>query len=162
MALNRARKSITAVLLAGLSIALLTTRTYAQASAVAVVVNPKNPVSDLKLVDVRKMFAGEKRSWNGGAPIRLFVRAPGTHERAVLLKLLNISEGDYKQYWTAKVVRGEAQAEPVMLFSNGMQMEAVRLYQAAVALVEIGDVKPGVKVVRVEGHAPGEPGYPLN
>jgi len=134
----------------------------AQTSAVAVVVNEKNPVTNLSTPELRKLFAGEKHSWAGGVPVKLFVRAPGAYERVVLLKLLGMSESAYKQYWTAQVFRGEAQAEPLALFSNGMQKEALTVYPGAVALVIVQDVKPGMKVVRVDGHLPGETGYPLN
>src|ERR1700736_6594671 len=81
-----------------------------QTGAVAVVVNENNPVNNLSTPELRKLFAGEKHSWSGGLPVRLFVRAPGAYERIVLLKLLDMSESEYKQYWTAKVFRGEAQA----------------------------------------------------
>ena len=134
----------------------------AQTDDVAVVVSEKNHVVNLTKPELRKIFAGEKRSWAGGQAIRLFVRAPGAHERAVLLKLLDMSESEYKRYWTAQVFRGEAQAEPIALFSNGMQKEAVLLYPGALALVNFQDVKPGMKVVRVDGHLPGDAGYPLN
>ena len=134
----------------------------AQTGEVAVVVNDKNPVDNLSRPELRKIFAGEKRSWTGGSPIKLFVRAPGARERVVLLKLLGMSEGEYKRYWTAAVFRGEAQSEPVALFSNGMQKEAIGIYPGAVALVNVQDVKSGMKMVRVEGHMPGEAGYPFN
>ena len=134
----------------------------AQTGEVAVVVNGKNPVDNLSRPELRKIFAGEKRSWPGSLPIKLFVRAPGTRERATLLKLLGMSESEYKEYWTAKVFRGEAQAEPNGLPSNGMQKEAIAVYPGAVALVNIQDVKPGMKVVKVDGHAPGDAGYPLD
>ena len=134
----------------------------AQTSDVAVVVNEKNPVNNLSTPELRKLFAGEKHSWAGGLPVKLFVRAPGAYERIVLLRLLRMSESEYRQYWTAQVFRGDAQAEPVAMFSNGMQKEAVAVYPGAVALVTSQDVKPGMKVVRVDGHMPGEAGYPLN
>jgi hypothetical protein len=60
------------------------------------------------------------------------------------------------------VFRGEAQAEPVALFSNGMQKEALAAFPVAVVLVNFQDVKPSMKVVKVDGHSRGEPGYPLN
>lgn len=134
----------------------------AQTGTVAVVVNEKNPVNNLSTAELRKLFAGEKHSWIGGLPVKIFVRAPGAYERLVLLKLLGLSENEYKTYWTAQVFRGEAQAEPVALFSNGMQKEALAAYPGALALVNVQDVKPGMKVVRVNGHMPGEAGYPLN
>jgi ABC-type phosphate transport system substrate-binding protein len=133
----------------------------AQTGDVAVVVNEKNPVQNLSSADLRKICSGESHSWPGGMPIKVFVRAQGAHERTVLLKLLGMSESEYKQYWTALVFRGDAQAEPTALFSNGMQKEAVIVYPGAVALVDIQDIKAGMKVVRVDNQRPGEPGYPL-
>jgi len=133
----------------------------AQTDDVAVVVSEKNPVGNLTKPELRRIFAGEKRSWAGGQPIRLFVRAPGAHERAVLLKLLDMSESEYKKYWAAQVFRGEAQAEPVALFSNGMQKEALTTFPGAIALVNFQDVKPGMKIVKVDGHSPTEQEYPL-
>ena len=110
---------------------------------------------------MRKLLSGEKHSWPGGLPIKIFVREPGAHERDVLLKLLGMSETEYKQYWKAQVFRGDAQSEPVAVFSNGMQKEAVMAFPGAVALVDAQDVKPGMKIVRINGHGPGEPGYSL-
>jgi ABC-type phosphate transport system substrate-binding protein len=141
--------------LAGLSSAA------AQTGRVAVVVNEKNPVNNLSASELRKLFAGEKQAWAGGLPVKIFVRAPGANERVVMLKLLGMSESEYKRYWAGQVYRGEAQAEPVGLFSNGMQREAVVLYPGAVALVNVQDVKLGMKVVKVNGHMPAETGYPF-
>src|ERR1700737_3239986 len=80
----------------------------AQTGAVAVAVNEKDSVNHLSTPELRKLFAGEKHSWSGGLPVKLFVRAAGAYERIVLLKLLGMSEREYKQYWTAQVFRGEA------------------------------------------------------
>ena len=134
----------------------------AQNQEVAVVVNPKNPVSTVTRAELRKIFAGEKRTWAGGLSVKLVVRVPGSYERVVLLRLLGMSEGEYKQHWIAQIFHGEAQAEPVALFSNGMQKEAIGAFPGAIALVTRGDVKPGMKVLKVDGHLPGEPGYPVH
>ena len=137
----------------------------AQAHSVSVVVNDKNPVTNVTTPELRKLFAGQIHFWRGGRGVLavvLFVRAPGANERVVLLKLLDMSESEYKQYWTAQVFRGEVLAEPVALFSNGMQKEALAAFPGAVALVNSEDVKPGMKVVKVDGHLPGEPAYPFN
>jgi hypothetical protein len=134
----------------------------AQIGDIAVVVNIHNSTDNLSSADLRKIFAGEKRSWPGGLAIKLFVRAAGARERIALLKLLKMSESEYKQYWTAKVFRVEAQAEPIALFSNGMQKEAIELYPGGISLVNIQDVKSSMKIVRIEGRKPGEPGYSLD
>jgi ABC-type phosphate transport system substrate-binding protein len=149
---------LVAISLAGLAGSCAVAQTF----AVAVVVHQKNPIANLSTPELRKLFAGEKRSWAGGLPVKLFIRAAGARERIVVLKLLGMSESEYKQYWIAQVFRGEAQGEPVALFSNGMQKEALATFPGALALVNFQDVKPGMKVVKLDGHLPGEAGYPLN
>jgi len=127
----------------------------------AVVVSPGNPIANVSLGDLRKLFNGEKRSWPGGMRVKLIVRAPGSRERTALLQFLNLSESDYKQYWTAQVVRGEADSEPFVAPSIGMVLEAVRALPGAISLVYVGDLKPGVKVIKIDGLLPGAPGYLL-
>ncbi len=136
----------------------------AQSGEVAVIVNPRNSVSGVSSADLRRIFAGEKRYWPDGTRIKLIVRPPGTHERAVLLRLVGMSENEYKQYWTAQVFRGEADAEPLSLPSFGMVKEAATAFPGAVGLAEARDLKNGmfIKVIKVDGRMPGEPGYPLH
>ena len=133
----------------------------AQTADVAVVVNPKNGVANLTMSELRKLFAGEMRAWPGGTPVKVIIRAPDAHERSVALHLMGFSEDEYARYWTAQAYRGEG-LEPVAVFSNGMQKEAVISIPGAIALIDVRDVKPGLKVVKIEGKLPGEDGYPLH
>ena len=149
-------------LLFWLANSVCTLAAFAQTGDIAIVVNDHNPVTNLSRIELRRICAGEKHTWPGGMPIKLFVRAPGARERTALLKLLDMTESEYKKYWTAQVFRGEAQAEPLALFSNGMQKEAVTAFPGTVVFMDMKDVKPGMKVVKVDGHMPGEAGYPLN
>jgi len=155
-------KSISVLLLTALASLALIPRAAAQGEDVAAVVNQSNPTSNVTRVDLRKIFAGEKRTWERGIRIKLIVRLPGCRERLVLLKLLGMSESEYKQHWISQVFRGNAQAEPPTLPSNGMQKEAVAAFPGGIALMNSLDVKPGMKVVRVNGHLPGELSYPLH
>lgn len=134
----------------------------AQTVDVAVVVNPKNLVSNLSVAELRKLFTGEMRTWPDGTPVKLLVRAPGAHEREVLLQLLRMSEDEYESYWTAQADGGEGRPEPVTVYSNGMQKEAVIAIPGAIALIDATDVKPGVKILKVAGKLPSEQGYPLH
>ncbi len=140
---------------------VVTLPAFAQTTDVAVVVNTKNPVTNLTLPELRKIMRGEKHAWNGGKPIVIIVRGSDCHERTTLLDLMKMSETDYKAYWRSQVFRGEATTEPVAVPSNGMQREALALYPGGIALVESQDVKPGMKVISLEGHMPGESQYPL-
>jgi hypothetical protein len=139
-------------------------RLQAQSGDIAVIVNPKNPVGNLSLADLRKVFAGAKHSWGAGLPVKLIVRAPGCPERVALLRLLGMSETDYKQYWTAQVFRGEVDSEPVALPSFGMVKEAVIAFPGGISLVDAQSIRPGMylKVIKIDGHSPGDAGYPLH
>jgi ABC-type phosphate transport system substrate-binding protein len=129
---------------------------------VAVIVNPSNQLEDISTADLRKIFSGEKQHWSTGLPIFPMVRAPEAHERSVLLNLiLRMSESEYKQHWVKKVYSGEVQREPLALLSNGMQLEGVRAERGGIALINLSDVRQGVKVLKVDGRQPGGSGYTL-
>lgn len=134
----------------------------AQNSDVAVVVSSSNSVSNLTMGELRKILGGEKRTWANGTVIKLLVRGPATRERTVLLHLLGMNESSYKQYWVAQIYRGDASEEPITLPSNGMQREAINTFPGSIALVSANDVKPGMKVVKINGKISGDPQYPLN
>ena len=129
---------------------------------IAVVVNPLNPVDSISSIDLRKIFAGEKQSWSPSLAVFVMVRAPQARERDVLLnQVLKMNEPEYKQYWVKKIQSGEIQREPLALLSNGMQLEAVRAEKGGIALINMADVREGVKVLKVDGHLPGAEGYVL-
>jgi hypothetical protein len=155
-------QTIAARLLLGLASLACILQAAAQTGDVAVVVSPENSVASVSSIELRKILAGEKHSWPNGRPIRIVVRATGCNERLVLLKLLHMSEADYKTYWAAQVFRGETDAEPVIVLSVGMQKEALQVFPDAVTLVDVHDVKPGMKVLKVDGHLPGDAGYPVH
>jgi ABC-type phosphate transport system substrate-binding protein len=134
----------------------------AQEGQFAVVVNSKSSVTNIPLTELRKIFLGERRFWPGSHPVKLLVRAPGSREHKVMLKLLGMTESEYKQYWTQQVFRGEAQAEPVMLMTDEAQLYSILHTEGAIALIDLHALKPGMKVVNVDNLMPGAKDYPLH
>jgi ABC-type phosphate transport system substrate-binding protein len=129
---------------------------------IAVVVQPDTPVSSLSLAEVRKIFLGDRQYWSANMPVVLLIRAPVARERDVVLKVIyQMSEAQFKQYWIAKIFRAESATAPKVVYSNDMANELVAALPGAIAFVDSRDVKPGTKVIRVDGRLPGEPGYPL-
>lgn len=129
---------------------------------VAVVVQPDTPVSNLSLAEVRKIFLGDRQYWTASTPVVLLIRAPVARERNVVLKIIyQMSESQFKQYWIAKIFRAEAASAPKVVYSNDMASELVTALPGAIAFIDARDVRPGTKVVRVDGRLPGEAGYPL-
>src|SRR5690242_21800239 len=129
---------------------------------VAVVVNDDTPVTDLSLAEVRKVFLGERQYWNAKLPVVLLMRAPVARERDVVLRVVyQMSESQFKQYWIAKIYRAEVTASPKIVYSNDVQYELVSAMPGAIAAVVSRGVRPGIKVVRVDGLLPGDKNYPL-
>jgi hypothetical protein len=49
------------------------------------------------------VFLGEQQFWTGGSRVVLFVQAPGTQERSVMLRrVYRMDETEFKRYWIAK------------------------------------------------------------
>jgi len=133
-----------------------------RAADIAVVVHSDTPVTDLSLSDVRKVFLGERQYWNSKLPVVLLIRAPVARERDIVLRVIyQMSEAQFKQYWVAKIFRAEAASPPKIVYSNDMQYELVSAMPGAIAFVDARNVRPGLKVVRVDGHLPGDREYPL-
>jgi ABC-type phosphate transport system substrate-binding protein len=129
---------------------------------IAVVVNPDTPVSDLSLAEVRKVLLGERQYWNSKLPVVLLIRAPVARERDVVLRVIyQMTESQFKQYWIAKIFRAEAASPPKIVYSNDLQYDLVAAMPGAIAFVDAHNVRPGVKVLRVDGHLPSDRDYPL-
>ena len=134
----------------------------AAAEPMAVIVHPDTPVENMTLAEVRRVFLGERQYWNAETPVVLIVRAPVAPERTVVLdRIYRMSESQFKQYWIAKIFRAESATAPKVVYSNDMANELVTAIPGAIAFVDARDVRPGTKVIRVDGFLPGESGYPL-
>lgn len=140
----------------------LSTAQTTRGADIAVVVHPDTPVSDLSLSEVRKVFLGDRQYWNSKLPVALLIRAPVARERDVVLRVIyQMSEAQFKQYWVAKIFRAEVASPPKIVYSNDMQYDLVTAIPGAIAFVDARNVRPGVKVLRVDGHLPGDHEYPL-
>jgi len=129
---------------------------------IAVVVHPDTPITNLSMAEVRKVFLGDRQYWSTNVPVVLLIRAPVARERDVVLKrIYQMSDAQFKQYWIAKIFRAESASAPKVVYSNDMANELVSAIPGAIAFIDSREVRPGVKIVRVEGKLPGEPGYQL-
>ena len=154
------QKSLAVLLLAVICVVAL-----AQKSGnvdIAVVVHPDTPITNLSMAEVRKVFLGDRQYWSTNVPVVLLIRAPAARERDVVLKTIyQMSDAQFKQYWIAKIFRAESASAPKVVYSNDMANELVSAIPGAIAFIDSREVRPGAKIVRVDGKLPGEPGYPL-
>lgn len=157
------KTGIIAALVCLTGVSLISSLAAAPGPDLAVIVNPENPAKNLTLAELRKIYRGERQYWSANTPVLLLMRSTGARERDVILRFVfDMTDEQYTQYWVAKVMRAEAASQPAPIYSHGMMQEGVRGNAGAIGYVQMSDVRDGVKVLRVNGLLPGDPGYPLH
>ena len=134
-----------------------------KAGDLAIVVHPDTPVSKVTFAELRQLFLGDKQYWTKDIPVVLLIRAPTSAERdAVLNVIYQMKEPQFKQYWIAKIFRAELSSPPKIVYSNESATQLIASIPGSIAFVAAADVKPGLKVLRVDDRLPGEAGYRLH
>jgi ABC-type phosphate transport system substrate-binding protein len=127
-----------------------------------VVTNPKNPVSQLSWPEIKKIFLGEKRTWPNGRKITIAVRSPGHVERDVVLReIYNMSEAEYHRHFLHAAFTGEIISSPKQLDTAMGMKRFIFNVPGAIGYLRASEVDSNVKVIGIEGLAPGDRRYPL-
>jgi ABC-type phosphate transport system substrate-binding protein len=135
----------------------------ARAGDLAIVVHPETPVTQLTFAELRQVFVGDRQYWTRDMPVVLLIRAPATAEREAVLKTIyRMTEAQFKQFWIAKIFRAETATPPKIVYSSDATNQLVEAVPGAIAFMGASDVRPGLKVLRIDGRLPGETGYPLH
>jgi ABC-type phosphate transport system substrate-binding protein len=133
------------------------------AGDLAIITNPDTPVDQLSFADLRQVLKGERQYWTKDLPVVLFVRAPTSAERtAVLGVIYQMNEAQFKQYWIAKQFRAETVTAPKNLKSSEATQQFVATTRGALGFMAARDVRPGVKVLKIDGRLPSDKGYRLH
>ena len=112
--------------------------------AIAIIVHPKNPVQDLSLEKIRKIFSGKLKNWKelGGLshPIILVSREEGSGTREAFQKLVMGKE--------------EISLESLVQDSNGAIRQVVAGDPYAMGYISLGLVNEKVKALKISGVEP--------
>ena len=129
---------------------------------IAVVVSSRNPANDLSLAELRRILMGERRFWGGNVQVRLVLRERGARERdQVLSSLLKMDNKAFAEHWRAKVFRGEASEEPLTVSSSAMTRQFLTETPGGLTFMVAKSFPTELKVLKIDGKLPGEPGYSL-
>ena len=144
---------------------------YASASAqvmqarsqveLAIIVNKSNPNDNLSFSELREYFMAERNNWSSGAgKVRVIMRKAGDPERETVLRLIyDMDEKDFNSYFLGKKFRGEILEEPRLRSSTPDMIKTISTVPGAIGYVRVDEVDASVKVIRVDGLAPGDAGY---
>src|SRR5262249_28364422 len=153
------------LLLLPLTLAALAPKRSVAATAphVAVISNPANPGRELSLRELKKILKAEKLYWDDGKKVYLVLQESGSAEKEILReKLLKMPESEVKKAMLAKLFRGEITALPKTVSSRASVVKFVATVPNAIGYVDAAAVDPSVRVLKIDGRAPGEPGYELS
>ena len=139
---------------------LVAATSAAFATDFAVVVNPGNPVREMSLVDLGKMFKAKTSAWPGGKSITIVLREPATPAgKFVIEKVLGVSVDD------GKAVLNDASRKstvPVVFAESDEEiLKIVEGNAGAVGVIDVYNITGGVKVVKIDEKQPFDPGYAL-
>jgi ABC-type phosphate transport system substrate-binding protein len=128
----------------------------------AIVVNRSNPLNEISLGDLRRVFRGQRSRWSNGRRVTLVMRDTGAVERQAILKsVYGVAETEYGRSYMQAVFSGETVDAPKTLASPNGVLRFVYNVPGAIGYVRARDADTSVKMLRVDGRLPGEPGYRL-
>jgi len=130
---------------------------------VAFVVHPDNPETDVSSEELVRMLRQERQRWKEGGKIYLVFQASGSPVREVVLRrVFRMDDLELKQFWLRKLYSGEIASFPHVVSSDAAVKRIVHLAPRALGFVDGSTVDSAVKVLRVDGKLPGQPGYFLS
>ena len=131
-----------------------------QGTDISVIVHPEVAEDNLSLAELRQIMTGDREFWKGGTRVTIFIRAPVARERdAIVRDVCEMTEAQFRSHWIAKVLRAETPSTPKIVYSNDSALEQIGRTPGAIAFVQGTVTAKSVKVIRVDGRAPGQTGY---
>ena len=134
----------------------------AREDQLAVVVHKSNPVENLSLDDLHNLCLAEKKHWDNGRKITVVLRELGEPERqAVMSIVFRMKENEFTRYFIQREFTGNVGTTPKQLATSAGVRRFVFNVPGALGFIRPFELDESVKLVRVNGRAPGEAGYPL-
>ena len=134
---------------------------------IVVIVNQANPVQNVTMAELRKIFLSDRNRWDTGKNIAPVIAAPGTAERVAFLKIVcGMRDAEFSKYFLQAAFTGKDVTPPREVLSSRDVKTTVAASPGAIGFIRgldfHGDGSDGgVKAVKVEGLLASDPGYKL-
>jgi ABC-type phosphate transport system substrate-binding protein len=130
--------------------------------SLAIIVNRSNPVDNLSLVELRKIFLGEQNHWSNGRRVTVVMLEPGKVERQVVLtQIYRMDDKDFNTHFLKGMFTGDIHAAPQTLATTPEVLKFVFNVPGAIGYLRAHDVDESVKVVRIESRLPSDKDYAI-
>ena len=130
--------------------------------SVAIIVHRSNPIDQLSLRELRRIFLLEVQNWPNGRRITLVMREKGQPAREEAIRLVcDMSEVEFERHLLFQTFRGDLAWGPRSIASAGAMLRFVFNAPGAIGYVPAAQVDGTTKVLRIDGLLPEDAGYPL-
>ena len=155
------------VVMTGLLLTLSPPPVQAAGDPIVVIVNSANPVDNLTMGELKKLFLGDRSRWDTGKAVAPVMLTPGPPERTAFLKIVcGMNDADLAKYFLQAAFTGKSATPPKEVSSVSAVKAFVGGSPGAIGFVKAldfhGDGSEGaIKAVKVDGAAAGNAGYKL-
>ncbi len=112
--------------------------------AIAIIVHPENPITDLPLPRIQQVFAGKIRKWN----------EVGGHARPIVLVTREEGSGTREAFQKMVMEKEEINLEALVQDSNGAIRQVVASDPNAIGFISLGLVNQTVRALKISGVEP--------
>jgi ABC-type phosphate transport system substrate-binding protein len=121
---------------------------------IVVIVNAANPVDNLSLADLRKLFLSDRVRWDTGKPVAPVMVAAGAPERNLFLKTVcGMTDADFSNYFLQAAFTGKSATPPKEVSSSAAVKSFVASSPGAIGFLKGSDFhgdESGIKAVKIE------------
>jgi ABC-type phosphate transport system substrate-binding protein len=155
-------------ILAAVFFAVSADRVFAAGDPIVVIVNSANPVDNLSLNDLKKLFLSDRSRWDTGKAVAPVMVASGAPERTAFLKIVcGMNDGDFSKYFMQAAFTGKSATPPKEVANVAGVKSFVASSPGAIGFVRAQDFHGdgsdgGVKSVKVDGQTAADAGYKLH
>jgi hypothetical protein len=129
----------------------------------AIVVNRSNPVENLSMAELRKIFLGERGHWPNGRRITLVMMEPGQPERKLVLHdICQMDEKAFNNHFMRGLFTGEVFVSPKTLATPEGVRKFIFNVPGAIGYLRATDIDASVKIIRIDERLPNDKGYKLH
>ena len=128
-----------------------------------VIVTQKNAaLFDIALRDLKHLYTGEQVDGPAGMALIPLNHPPRAAARVAFDRLvLNMNADEIGRFWIDRKIRGQTGA-PRAVPSIELLRRVVATLPGTLTYLDANDVTAELKVLRIDGRTPSDPGYPLH
>lgn len=134
---------------------------------IVVIVNSANPVDNLSIGELKKLFLSDRSKWDTGKSVAPVMVVAGNSERTAFLKIVcSMGDADFGKYFLQAAFTGKSATPPKEVSNARAVKSVVAGSPGAIGFVKAGDFHGdgsdgGVKAVKIDGVDASDPVYKL-